>query len=335
MVQVSVIMPVYMAERYVGRAIESVLQQSFQDFELILVDDGSTDNCGEICDRYAQLDSRIRVVHQNNKGVSAARNRGLELASGKYIVFIDSDDWVEADYLKDLLSANADFVCQSFSVYDEKDRFIRKNGREPRAVENTFDNRLALLKEGALGYLHSKRFTSEIIKNYNIRFNEDIDHTEDTIFIIDYLQHAKSIQVENCCNYCYVRYNTRETLSGRVAYDRLAMVSVANHIICKQFFLCGSFEYEELYYSRIGYSFMDYIGGVWCSRIQSVSAKYFFLRALLKNEDVNKIIKYAPNALWRLPIHERAIRALYKESRLQLAYGCLCDYVSQQRRTKG
>ncbi len=331
MVQVSVIIPVYKAEQYIGRAIESVIQQSFQDFELILVDDGSPDNCGEICDKYARLDSRIRVIHQSNGGVSAARNRGLDSANGKYIVFIDSDDWVETDYLKDLLSADADFVCQSFSVYDEEKHFVRRNSCKSRTLENNFENRLALLKEGTLGYTFSKRFTLEIIRNCGIRFNKDINHTEDTIFIIDYLKHAESIQVEDCCNYCYVRYVTRETLSGGATYDRLAMVSIANHIICKQFFLCGSPEYEELYYSRIGYSFMDYIGGVWLSCLDSVLTKYFFLCALLKNKDIGKIVRYAPNALWRLPVHERVIHALYNGNKLQLAYGCLCDYLRKKR----
>lgn len=331
MAQVSVIVPIYMAERYIKRCIESVIQQSFQDFELILVDDGSLDNCGNICDEYAEKDSRIKVIHQKNMGVSAARNCGLAVATGKYVVFIDSDDWVKSDYLRDLLSMDADFVSQSFSVYNESGVFLKEYCCKEFHYENRLDNVLELLKAGALGYTFSKRFTLKIIQDNDIKFNNNIDHTEDTLFIIDYLHYAKSIQIEDKSNYCYVRYDTRETLSGKVTYDRLAMASTANHIICKRFFTQGSEEYEKLYYSRIGYNYMSYIGNGWLSNLEGVMKRYFFISALLKNEDINKIIQYAPDALWKLPVHEKVIQALYNRNKVQLAYACLYDYLSQKR----
>jgi len=101
--QISVIVPVYKVEQYIHRCIDSILSQSFTDFELILVDDGSPDNCGKICDEYAQKDSRIRVFHKSNGGVSSARNLGLDNAKGEWIAFIDSDDFVENEYLEELL----------------------------------------------------------------------------------------------------------------------------------------------------------------------------------------------------------------------------------------
>lgn len=331
MAQVSVIIPIYMAEKYIKRCVDGVLRQSFHDFELILVDDGSLDNCGDICDRYAEADSRVKVIHQRNMGVSAARNRGLAVATGKYVVFIDSDDWVKDDYLRDLLSTDADFVSQSFAVYDEDGDFLKENCWKQCRYESSPDTVLTLLEDGVLGYTVSKRFTRKIIQDHEIQFNNHIDHTEDTLFIIDYLHYAKSIQIEDKSNYCYVRYDSRETLSGKATYDRLAMASTANHIICKQFFPKGSEGYEKLYYSRIGYNYMSYIGNAWLANLDGVMKRYFFVSALLKNEDINKIIKYAPNALWKLPVHEKVIHALYNRSRLQLAYACLCEHLTQKR----
>ena len=109
---ISVIVPVYRVEQYLDACIESILGQTFQDFELILVDDGSPDNCGEICDRYAGQDARIRVVHQENRGLSGARNTGTGLAEGKYITYIDSDDRIGPEYLEVLYNNAVEYRAQ-------------------------------------------------------------------------------------------------------------------------------------------------------------------------------------------------------------------------------
>lgn len=105
MSMISVIVPVYNVEPYLRQCIDSILAQTYADFELILVDDGSPDNCGVICDEYARRDSRIRVIHQENGGLSAARNAGIDIATGAYISFVDSDDWVHPEYLTYLYRA--------------------------------------------------------------------------------------------------------------------------------------------------------------------------------------------------------------------------------------
>lgn len=102
MPEISVIVPVYNVEEYLRPCIDSILEQTFTDFELILVDDGSPDRCGEICDEYEQIDKRIRVIHQENGGLSAARNAGLDVMSGEYVTFIDSDDLVDKKFLEEL-----------------------------------------------------------------------------------------------------------------------------------------------------------------------------------------------------------------------------------------
>lgn len=112
---VSVIVPIYKVEKFLSRCVESIMNQTFSDFELILVDDGSPDRCGEICDQYAREDSRVKVIHKENGGLSDARNAGLAIAQGDYLSFIDSDDWVEQEFLEKLIKclqeADAD-ICE-------------------------------------------------------------------------------------------------------------------------------------------------------------------------------------------------------------------------------
>ena len=117
---ISVVVPVYNIEKYLDRCITSILNQTFRDFELLLVDDGCTDNSGAICDRYASNDDRVRVFHKPNGGVSSARNRGIEEAQGQFICFVDSDDWVETTYLQIFMDYSPEkygVVLQSF-YYD-------------------------------------------------------------------------------------------------------------------------------------------------------------------------------------------------------------------------
>ena len=118
--KVSVIMPVYRVERYVGRAVESVLNQTMGDFELIIVDDGSPDRSGQVCDRYAGADPRIRVIHKENGGAPSARNLALDMARGKYVFFFDSDDWAESTMLEEMYAlaeeSQAQLVIAGFYI---------------------------------------------------------------------------------------------------------------------------------------------------------------------------------------------------------------------------
>ena len=144
MPKISVIVPVYNVEKYLRKCIESILNQTFREFELILVDDGSTDSSGKICDEYALKDSRIKVIHKENGGASSARNAGLDVAKGEYIGFVDSDDWIEMDMYGELYRLikenNTDIsVCGINNIKDikyknenlkEKIQIIKKEGEE-------------------------------------------------------------------------------------------------------------------------------------------------------------------------------------------------------------
>ena len=130
MPKVSVIIPVYNVEKYLPQCIDSILAQTFTDFELILVNDGSKDCSGNICDEYAQKDSRIVVIHKENGGASSARNRGLDIAKGEWISFIDSDDYVTPNYLSNLIS-EAQANCASLVI---QGHIYQKKGSETSAT---------------------------------------------------------------------------------------------------------------------------------------------------------------------------------------------------------
>ena len=123
--EVSIIVPVYNVEKYLPRCIDSILAQTSTNFELILIDDGSTDKSGMICDEYAKKDNRIKVFHKENGGVSSARNIGLDNASGEWLAFIDPDDAVDKEYLSLPELCKADVIEKSFIVYDEQNNIIQ------------------------------------------------------------------------------------------------------------------------------------------------------------------------------------------------------------------
>ena len=133
--KISVIVPIYNVEPYLEECINSIIHQTYQNIEIILVDDGSPDNCGKICDRFAQIDNRIIVIHKENGGLSSARNAGLDICTGDYIMFVDSDDWVEKDFceipLKEILEKNVD--CLAFGYFKhENEKIITKFTDNPR-----------------------------------------------------------------------------------------------------------------------------------------------------------------------------------------------------------
>lgn len=205
---VSIIVPVYNVENSLRCCVDSMLSQTFKDFEIILVDDGSTDNSPSICDSYGSLDARIRVLHQSNSGLSMARNRGLDVAQGKWVFFVDSDDWMEKDYLMNFVehSKDKDIVIQGFQ-YDGS-----RNGMMVRYGSVIFSSAESIIRHlfetnDSIGVVWDKFYRKDIIDNYKIRF-KDIHFVEDTVFFFDYLLHVKVIQVLPTLGYHYVSSKT-------------------------------------------------------------------------------------------------------------------------------
>ncbi len=208
---ISIIVPVYKAEQTIDKCIQSICDQTLVDWELILVDDGSSDNSGLICDKYAEKDNRIRCIHTQNGGVSSARNIGLDLAVGEFITFVDSDDYIGPTYLQDFID-NKDYdliltglTC--FSVEKEENLF----GNEEICYEHTVDfikdwkERFDKTKItiGGLSFVAAKAIRGSIIRDNNIRFNQEMILGEDTCMVFDCLRYTKNVKIIPGNNYFY------------------------------------------------------------------------------------------------------------------------------------
>lgn len=206
---VSIIIPVYNSEKYLGMMVDSVLQQTYTDFELILVDDGSTDNSVTMVDNYARQDSRVKVIHKSNGGVSSARNVGLEVAMGEYVVFWDNDDYVYPDYLDVMIREIGDYdllITRPVQCH-VKDSFaplVRE--RTNRCIaEAHFDNLSSVfpvIDTSEIAWVWAQMYKRGLLKDNNIRF-ENIN-SEDTMFSYSYIKHIRSIKMIDYAGYCYI-----------------------------------------------------------------------------------------------------------------------------------
>ena len=219
MPRITVIIPIYNAESILRRCLDSILAQTFTDFECLLIDDGSKDRSGEICDEYARKDSRIKVFHKENGGVSSARNVGLDNARGEWVTFVDSDDWTGERLLSNLIShtnnnPNVELVI-SFSEY------IFNNGRreenyKARMVDKA--NFQIIFSEYDMSW-HTgpwaKLYSKQVIDSKNLRFSENMNIGEDAVFFYSYLSQIDGLYVSSDTDYKY-NVDTEGSLTKRV-----------------------------------------------------------------------------------------------------------------------
>ena len=208
---VSIIVPVYNAENYLRRCVDSILTQEYTDFELILVDDGSKDNSASICDEYAATDSRVHVIHKENTGVSDTRNLAISIACGTYLQFLDSDDWITPDATKSFIRAAKEYNCDMviadfYRVVGE--RLSHKGDIEEDTVLSQEEFASHMMENPAdfyYGVLWNKLYKREIIEKYNIRMDTSISWCEDFLFNLEYIRHAESFYALQVPVYYYVK----------------------------------------------------------------------------------------------------------------------------------
>ena len=216
-ISISVLMPVYNSEKFLLETVQAVINQSYINWELILVDDGSTDNSKEICTKLMNDDKRIKYIFQENLGVSHTRNVALENAQGKYIVFVDSDDLIHEDYLKILINSieknNSDI-----SVCNFIERKISNTGKVEDITREFYPKEVMEMSEmkdyimdfgnsGLLNPLWNKIYKNQIIKENNITFDEEVETGEDFIFNLQYFRKVKKISFIKDSLYYYIRRN--------------------------------------------------------------------------------------------------------------------------------
>ncbi len=203
---ISVIVPVYKVEQYLEKCVDSILAQTYTNLEIILVDDGSPDDCGKICDAYADQDSRIKVIHKENGGVSEARNTGLDIAKGEYIGFVDSDDWIEPNMYEDMLNAVHEYQADMSICCVEK---IRKDKVIAQDIGHTrvYSRQKALYElicdRKVTSFSVNKLFHKDLFQN--LQFQKGKSLFEDTLFMYQILEKiTRAVHLNELC-YHYLR----------------------------------------------------------------------------------------------------------------------------------
>lgn len=208
----SIIVPIYKIENYIEKCIDSILAQSFSDFELILVDDGSPDRCPEICDSYAQKDERITVIHKINGGLSSARNAGLDVANGEYCWMIDGDDYVSTDALEKIVmyaDGDIDIINVGFVGYSEG-KSADFNAKMTRYKFTGLADKKTICSlashactTGLLTYVWSNIYKTSFLKENQLRFEESLCYAEDSAFNMGAFMKAEKMHFADVCVYAY------------------------------------------------------------------------------------------------------------------------------------
>lgn len=212
---ISIIVPIYNAEKYIHRCLDSLLAQTYKNFELILINDGSIDNSGKICDEYSQRDNRIKVIHKNNGGVASARQCGIENAKGEYTIHVDPDDWVESNMLEELynkaIKEKADVVICDFYV-EEKDKTTYREEKisEEENTENFLQN---ILLHKLHGSLWNKLIKLACYKDFNISFVENLNTSEDYLICVKIFMNNVNIVYLNKAFYHYDQYSNSNSIT--------------------------------------------------------------------------------------------------------------------------
>ena len=214
---ISVIVPIYGIERYVGICIESIVNQTYKNLEIILVDDGSPDRCGEICDLYAKKDPRIKVIHKANGGLVSARKAGIKLATGDYSTYVDGDDWIEKDYYQSLVEKinDADVVVSRHKrmLFDQvvempvRFSFGEYEGEALNRVKAEMISYGKFFKVGISTYVWNKLFKTNLLKKYQLLVDDDITIGEDAAVVYPLINEANKIVIVDVSGY---RYRQRE-----------------------------------------------------------------------------------------------------------------------------
>lgn len=315
-ITLSVIVPVYNAERYLGECLGSLTAQPYPAMEIVVIDDGSTDGSGAICDEFGALDSRVRVFHRKNGGVSRARNFGLDNARGEIVAFVDADDNVSPEYANRITEAMAgrDMVCfQSEWVDQSGDRLCHTLPSLDAGTEDDVADAIIIIKEcnddGAnlLGFPWNKAFRRDIIERHGVRFNPLLRYKEDEVFVLEYLKYVSSIKIIS-----HILYNYRLLGNGltsgmkrlgsgdwRELWQSVERVR-GRHTSAGR---CG----DSVTYDVLNWMFMEAYclfkeGGDWRNVMESMCRYHDSRRPndVKGQEKVKLSLKYRNRCLWRL-----------------------------------
>lgn len=334
---VSIIIPIYNAERYISKCIDSILNQTFTNFELFLINDGSSDNSGKLCNDYASEDKRITVIHKNNSGVSKTRNKGLDIANGDWIMFVDSDDWIEPQTLERAIKIGSNYQADivGFNLFvDIEDKAIKTNPIKPDFIVREKDQskyfiidtmvpRYDLKKNNvniSISNIRSscaKLFSKSICDN--IRFKENLEIGEDMIFCMFAYNTANKIVFFNEYLYHYTK-NTNSAMHqfkpnileiNDIIYESTKSISFNNFLKTEHDIFNLGLTYQFLYnvlnfyilHSKNNISFLD---------------KYNQLKSIIDSEkSLLDDLSFEQNTINMLPLQQRLFLYLLKKKKVK------------------
>ena len=294
---ISIIVPVYNTAQYVEKCIISVLEQTYENFELILVNDGSTDGSDIICENYAQRDSRIVYINKNNTGVSDTRNVGIKHAKGSFITFVDSDDWIDNDYLMAMYNGQKTYDADAvvMGLHMEYEDSGKKKEIKVTTEEDLLDSKKALAYAGnveqpVVGFAVSKLFKIRTIKEYGILFDTSIAINEDSLFNYEVISHCRKIMR---IPYAYYHYRIRQGSATTLAGSDLSKYRTRIIAFEKASKLEFPTEGYEEFFERISYSLfksiMYYVHNSFCSGIIPDDIDYLMSKARLSKKKISSI----------------------------------------------
>lgn len=244
---ISVIIPVYNVEKYLDKCLDSVVNQTYTNLEIILVDDGSTDESGDICDSWSQKDSRIRVIHKDNGGVSSARNVGIDIAEGEYIAFVDPDDYVILSMFEYIMQEIDDDQTDilEYNYYNVSNGMAVENGIRLKVYDDFQDVLLAMFSS-YLGLGITKIYRHSVIGS--IRFNCKYAIAEDTLFFVECCKNARKLKSLEKPVYYYIHHDA--SVTHKPFHDRMFdLLNVLEYIgtYCRDGIVATAFKYHYIY----------------------------------------------------------------------------------------
>lgn len=279
--KLSIIVPVYNVEDYIDKCLESIVNQTYRNLEIILVEDGATDKCPQICDEWESKDERIKVIHKQNGGLASARNSGIEEATGEYMAFVDSDDWLEVNVyekiIKLLEESQANVAVFGMTKIDEQGKVLSVHLPDKRVIEGECIEKevFGLIADNFYGYAWNKVYRSDIIKKSGIRNNPQIIDREDLAFNLEIMPFLDKIVCVDVMGYYYLQRGT--SLLHIKSLKRLEGISAFCNFM-NDFKMNNSKEKERIY----NYCVKQYVS-------DCIIKNILWNTGLAKNEKVEKM----------------------------------------------
>lgn len=305
---VSVIIPVYNVEKFLNRCVDSVLSQTYKNIEIILVDDGALDSSPQICDEYTKKDSRVTVIHKKNGGLASARNAGLKVAKGDYILFVDSDDWIKDDTLEELLNIAVKnkvdfvrFIPVSAGYPDRPDGTPINFGTEDFMEEGVYNKekmirdiypRLFVTPQLTMGPIVAawrSLYNRKFLVDNNLYFDEEVKYSEDAIFSAKVVYNSNKFYYIKGGYYYNYFYNT-SSITKSFKKDRWNVCKILSSTFKKEFGNKSDYDFSKQLYLEDIYNVLNALGQN--THIESFKERYTYIKNIFNDDFTKQSMKY-------------------------------------------